>query len=34
MHLKDFRKAGHTPSLVSAFLHFDVSLMVWVMIGA
>lgn len=34
MYLKDFRKAGHTPSLVSAFLHFDVSFMIWVMIGS
>lgn len=34
MYLKDFRKAGHTPSLVSAFLHFDVSFMIWVMLGS
>ena len=34
MHLKDFGKAGHTPSLVSAFLHFDISFMIWVLIGS
>jgi NNP family nitrate/nitrite transporter-like MFS transporter len=33
MKLSDFRKAGHTPSLVSAFLYFDVSFMVWVLMG-
>ena len=26
--------AGHTPSLVAALLHFDVSFMVWVLLGA
>ena len=34
MHLSDFRKAGHTPTLFSAFLYFDVSFMIWVLIGA
>lgn len=34
MKLADFRKAGHTPSLVGAFLHFDISFMIWVMIGS
>ena len=34
MRLKEFSKAGHTPSLVSAFLHFDISFMVWVLIGS
>lgn len=34
MKLKDIRKAGHTPSLVSAFLHFDTSFMVWVLLGS
>jgi NNP family nitrate/nitrite transporter-like MFS transporter len=33
MSLKDFRKAGHTPTLASAFLYFDVSFMVWVILG-
>ena len=34
MNLRDFRKAGHWPSLLSAFLYFDVSFMIWVLIGA
>lgn len=34
MDAKSFRKAGHTPSLVSAFLYFDVSFMIWVLCGA
>jgi NNP family nitrate/nitrite transporter-like MFS transporter len=34
MRLKHFLAAGHMPTLVSAFLYFDVSFMVWVMIGA
>ncbi len=34
MHLRDFLKAGHSPSLVCAFLYFDISFMVWVMLGA
>ena len=29
-----FFKAGHLPTLVSAFLYFDVSFMVWVLLGA
>jgi NNP family nitrate/nitrite transporter-like MFS transporter len=33
MKLSDFRKVGHTPTLVSAFLYFDVSFMVWVLMG-
>jgi NNP family nitrate/nitrite transporter-like MFS transporter len=28
-----FLKAGHTPTLVAAFLYFDLSFMVWVMLG-
>jgi MFS transporter, NNP family, nitrate/nitrite transporter len=31
---KDFLKAGHTPTLLSAFLYFDMSFMVWVLLGA
>jgi MFS transporter, NNP family, nitrate/nitrite transporter len=31
---KDFFKAGHTPTLLSAFLYFDMSFMVWVLLGA
>src|SRR5437868_2787554 len=34
MNLREFRKAGHFPSLLSAFLYFDVSFMVWVLVGA
>lgn len=32
MH-RDFLRAGHLPTLFSAFLYFDVSFMVWVMLG-
>ena len=31
---KDFLKSGHTPTLFSAFLYFDMSFMVWVLLGA
>src|SRR5579883_3261373 len=34
MQLSQFKQAGHWPSLLSAFLHFDVSFMVWVILGA
>src|SRR5476649_504637 len=34
MNMRDFLKAGHTPSLFCAFLYFDISFMVWVLIGA
>ncbi len=30
---KAFWKAGHPPTLLAAFLYFDVSFMVWVMLG-
>jgi NNP family nitrate/nitrite transporter-like MFS transporter len=30
---KGFLKAGHLPTLISAFLYFDVSFMVWVILG-
>lgn len=33
MRIKDFVRSGHTPTLFSAFLYFDVSFMVWVMLG-
>ena len=33
MSLHDFRKAGHPPTLFSAFLYFDISFMVWVVLG-
>jgi len=31
---KGFRKAGHTPSLAAALIHFDISFLCWVLIGA
>ena len=34
MSAKGFTRAGHTPSLVASLLHFDVSFMVWVLLGA
>jgi NNP family nitrate/nitrite transporter-like MFS transporter len=33
MSLRDFRKAGHPPTLIAAFLYFDISFMVWVILG-
>src|SRR5947209_4189363 len=33
MSLRGFRQAGHAPTLLSAFLYFDISFMVWVMLG-
>ena len=33
MKLDDFRKAGHWPTLLAAFLYFDVSFMAWVSLG-
>jgi len=29
-----FRQAGHTPSLAAALIHFDVSFLCWVLVGA
>lgn len=34
MHLKNFRQAGHVPTLLGAFLYFDISFMIWILIGA
>ena len=34
MKISDLRRGGHAPSLFSAFLHFDISFMVWVILGA
>ena len=31
--MKGFLKAGHLPTLIAAFLYFDVSFMVWVLLG-
>jgi NNP family nitrate/nitrite transporter-like MFS transporter len=33
MSFREFRKAGHTPTLTAAFLYFDVSFMIWVILG-
>ena len=33
MFNRSFLKAGHTPTLFSAFLYFDLSFMVWVILG-
>jgi NNP family nitrate/nitrite transporter-like MFS transporter len=33
MDLRDFRQAGHWPTLLAAFLYFDVSFMAWVLLG-
>ncbi len=34
MNLKNFIKSGHPPTLVGAFLYFDISFMIWVLVGA
>lgn len=34
MNLKNFGKSGHIPTLLGAFFYFDVSFMIWVLIGA
>ncbi len=34
MRLRDFARAGHWPTLLSAFLYFDTSFMIWMLIGA
>ncbi|WP_413378849.1 MFS transporter [Alkalihalobacillus sp. 1P02AB] len=34
MKLSDLKKSGHAPSLLSAFLYFDISFMIWVLLGA
>ena len=33
MTIAGFRRAGHLPTLIASFLYFDVSFMVWVMLG-
>ena len=33
MDKKAFLKAGHTPTLIAAFLYFDLAFMVWVLLG-
>lgn len=34
MKLSDLKKSGHAPSLFASFLYFDVSFMIWVLLGA
>ena len=34
MKISQLKTSGHAPSLLSAFLHFDISFMVWVILGA
>ncbi len=34
MKISELKTSGHAPSLLSAFLHFDISFMVWVILGA
>ncbi|WP_191559618.1 MFS transporter [Metabacillus idriensis] len=34
MKLRDLKKSGHAPSLFASFLYFDVSFMIWVLLGA
>lgn len=34
MKIDDLKKSGHAPSLLAAFLHFDISFMIWVILGA
>ena len=33
MNLADLRRTGHWPTLLSAFLYFDLSFMVWTVLG-
>lgn len=33
MHTQSFLKAGHMPTLIAAFLYFDLAFMVWVLLG-
>jgi NNP family nitrate/nitrite transporter-like MFS transporter len=34
MQLREFARAGHWPTLVCAFLYFDLSFMLWMLLGA
>src|SRR5579859_3692317 len=34
MTIRSFLRAGHAPTLFCAFLYFDISFMVWVLLGA
>jgi MFS transporter, NNP family, nitrate/nitrite transporter len=33
MDLREFRRAGHLPTLICAFMYFTMSCMVWVLVG-
>ena len=33
MNFKEFKAAGHWPTLLAAFLYFDISFMIWYMLG-
>ena len=33
MNLSELKKSGHWPTLVTAFLYFDVSFMIWTLLG-
>lgn len=33
-YLRSFMKSGHLPTLISSFCYFDVSFMIWVMVGS
>jgi len=33
MNLKDFKQAGHWPTLLAAFLYFDIGFMAWTSLG-
>src|SRR4051812_33638710 len=33
MHVKSFLRSGHLPTLVASFFYFDVSFMVWGLLG-
>src|SRR5450432_2437942 len=33
MKLSELKKAGHWPTLLAAFLYFDVSFMIWTLLG-
>ena len=33
MRLKDFAKSGNPKTLFSAFFYFDISFMIWTMLG-
>ncbi|TDL92252.1 NarK/NasA family nitrate transporter [Vibrio vulnificus] len=34
MKLSELKKSGHAPSLLASFLYFDISFMIWVLLGA